>query len=146
MMVLNLVVPPALSIGMVAGSARRVATVASGSFDSSLEHLGAGVCRGGVDWISEDAQGTVSLDARVVLETNAGAAILMSYRGVRHTSKAVAARLANGDDVDPAEYYFRTSPRFETAAPELEWLNNCLYIGLGHKRPDGVAYSVFEVL
>ena len=56
------------------------------------------------------------------------------------------ARLSKGEAVDPAEYYFRISPLFETAAPQYAWLNNLLAVGTGHRLPDGPVYSLFEVL
>ena len=47
------------------------------------------------------ADGTRELDLRVTLETDDGALIHMTFTGVR----------------DDANHYFRTLPRFETAAP-----------------------------
>jgi hypothetical protein len=35
---------------------------------------------------------------------------------------------------------------FETAAATYDWLNRFLAVGIGHRRPDGPVYSVFEVL
>jgi hypothetical protein len=35
---------------------------------------------------------------------------------------------------------------FETAAATYDWLNRVLAVGIGHRRPDGPVYSVFEVL
>ena len=34
----------------------------------------------------------------------------------------------------------------ETAATTYDWLNRILAVGIGHRRPDGPVYSVFEVL
>ena len=53
---------------------------------------------------------------------------------------------AAGESVDPAEYYFRISGVFETAAPQYAWLNRILAVGTGHRPPTGPVYSVFEVL
>ena len=41
----------------------------------------------------------------------------------------VLARLARGEHVAPSEYYFRTTPRFETAAPRYAWLNSVVAVG-----------------
>jgi hypothetical protein len=58
---------------------------------------------------------------RLTLQTDDGALIYMSYRGVRHGSAEVTARLARGERVDPSEYYLRTAPFFETAALQSAW-------------------------
>ena len=55
---------------------------------------------------------------RITLVTDDGALILMTYRGVRYGPPEVIARLGRGETVDPAEYYLRTAPFFETASPK----------------------------
>ena len=56
------------------------------------------------------------------------------------------ARLARGEQVDPAEYYFRTVPMFETATDRYAWINNIVAVGVGERVADGVRYEVFEIL
>ena len=56
------------------------------------------------------------------------------------------ARIERGEVVDPAEVYFRSIVQFETAAPQHDWLNRVLAVGVGQRRADGPVYSVFEVL
>ena len=70
----------------------------------------------------------------------------MSYRGVRHASAEVGARLARGETVDRSEYYLRTTPFFETAHKRYAWVNHVIAVGMGDRRADGVVYDVFEVL
>jgi hypothetical protein len=48
--------------------------------------------------------------------------------------------------VDPARYYFRTVPLFETGAERYAWLNRRVSIGTGYLIKGGVAYRVDEVL
>ena len=47
--------------------------------------------------------------------------------------------------MDPAEYYSRINPMFETADARYGWLNTILGIGIGYRYAGGVMYSVFEV-
>ena len=54
-------------------------------------------------------------------------------------------RLASGDEVDPSEYYFRTTPIFETGAPGYEWLNGIVAIAAGERSADQVIITVYEV-
>jgi hypothetical protein len=55
------------------------------------------------------------------------------------------ARIAAGEPVDPALVYFRTAPRFETAAPKYLPLTRPLFLATGVRHPDRVELSVFEV-
>jgi len=58
----------------------------------------------------------------------------------------VIQRLEKGEEVDPASYYFRINPIFETPAGKYEWLNRVIAVGTGHRFAYGPVYSVFEVL
>jgi hypothetical protein len=70
----------------------------------------------------------------------------MAYRGLRRGPAEVIDRLERGEIVDPASYYFRIAPTFETSDGDLAWLNGILAIGTGHRLPEGPIYNVFEVL
>ncbi len=80
----------------------------------------------GGDWTLLRPDGVLELDLRVTLRTDDGALIQMSSFGLRHGPPEVLAALAKGETVDPARYYFRTTPRFETAAPGYLFLNRHL--------------------
>lgn len=123
---------------------RQVGVITGGRFEG--ERMRGEVLAGGADWQTILGDGTVLLDCRILLRTHDGARIEMSYRGVRAGPPEVLARLGRGEDVDPAEYYFRINPLFQTAAPAYAWLNRLVAVGGGRRRADGPAYSVFEVL
>jgi len=59
--------------------------------------------------------------------------------------REVLARLARGEDVDPSEYAFRTATQIETAAPELDWLNKGVFVGVAGRQPGGVIYETYLV-
>jgi hypothetical protein len=80
------------------------------------------------------------------MRTKDDALITMTYRGVRYGPADVIKRMEKGEAVDPASYYFRINPMFETASATYDWLNRVLAVGIGHRRADGPVYSVFEVL
>jgi hypothetical protein len=92
------------------------------------------------------AEGSTTLDVRLVLRTEDHALIGMTYRGLRHGPTDVIERIERGEVVDPASYYFRISPLFETAATQYNWINRVIAVGVGHRLADGPVYSVFEVL
>ena len=131
-------------IGATPAGDRRVGLVAGGTFAGP--RLSGTVLPGGADWIIQRADGATTLDVRLVLQTDDGAAIGMTYRGLRHGPAAVMERMARGEAVDPSEYYFRTAVAFETAAAKYDWLNRIIAIGTGHRPPQGPVYDVFEVL
>jgi len=131
-------------IGGPAGIDRRVGEMLAGRFAG--ERLSGDVLTGGADWQIVRADGAVLLDARVVLRTDDGAEIATDYSGIRSGPADAIARLARGEPVDPADYYFRIAPRFSTSDPRYEWLNRILAVGIGHRLPEGPVYSLFEIL
>ena len=132
------------SVGATPAGDRRVGLVAGGRFQGA--RLSGTVLPGGADWIMLRADGATTLDVRLVLQTDDGAAIGLTYRGMRHGPPEVMERMARGETVDPASYYFRTAVAFETAAARYAWLNRIIAVGTGHRPPSGPVYDVFEVL
>jgi hypothetical protein len=141
--VIRLNVKGLLVVGDTPGAFRRVGVVPSGLFEG--ERLSGEVLDGGSDWQALRSDGSTTLDVRLVLKTTDGAMISMTYKGIRHGPPEVIKKIENGESVDPASYYFRIAPLFETASPKYDWLNRIVAIGNGHRFADGPLYSVFEV-
>lgn len=138
-------VPQIADLGATPQGNRRIATVAGGTFKG--ERLsGTILAAPGGDWIVVRPDGATILDVRLTLETDDRQLIYMTYRGVRHGPAEVMARLARGEAVDPASYYFRTTPVFETAAPKYDWLNRIVSVATGRREKTGPVYEVYEVL
>jgi hypothetical protein len=142
--VLHLDVKPIEIVGQTPGAFRRVGIVPSGTFAG--ERLAGVVLDGSNDWQTVRSDGSTRLDVRLLLRTDDGTNILMSYQGIRYGEADVLRRLDNGEPVDPARYYFRINPVFEAPSGKYEWLNRVIAVGTGHRFPDGPVYSVFEVL
>ena len=142
---IRLQVPQVLDIGDTPLGRRRIATVTGGEFEGErLRGTVVGAPAG--DWLLQRADGVTVLDVRLLLRTDDGEHIYMAYRGLRHGPADVMARLAAGESVDPATYYFRIAPVFETAATKYAWLNRIVAVGKGRREPTGPIYSVEEVL
>ena len=138
-------VPRIDDLGATPQGTRRIATVTGGAFKG--ERLsGSLVPAPGGDWILVRPDGATILDVRVTLRTDDKQLIYMTYRGVRHGPAEVMARLAKGEPVDPASYYFRTTPVFETSHDKYEWLNNIICVAMGERLASEVRYKVFEIL
>jgi hypothetical protein len=131
-------------IGAAPGAYRGVGVVPSGIFEG--ERLAGEVLDGGNDWQNVRSDGSTTLDVRLVLKTKDEALIAMTYKGIRQGPADAIARLESGEVIDPASYYFRIAPFFETEAPQYAWLNNIVAVGTGHRFADGPVYSVFECL
>ena len=123
---------------------RRIIGITGGEF--SGPRLSGRILPGGADWQVIRPDGVACLDARYTLETRDGALIYVNNKGYRHGPKEVIERLARGEDVDPALYYMRATPWFETSAPAYAWLNRALCICTGARRALGVELDVYEVL
>jgi len=142
---LRLQVPQIADLGDTPYGRRRIATVTGGSFAGERLRGSVEPAPGG-DWLLQRSDGVLVLDVRILLRTDDGALVQMAYRGLRHGPPEVMARLAAGDAVDPASYYFRITPVFETSHPGYQWLNRLLAVGTGRRDPGGPVYEVDEVL
>jgi len=124
---------------------RRIIPISGGSFEG--ERLrGIVLPQAAADWLLDRGDGSSQQDARVTLQTDDGALIYMTYRGVRFASPEVNARIARGERVDASEYYQRVAPFFETGSERYGWLNRIVSVVAGARIKKGVAYKVFEVL
>jgi hypothetical protein len=112
--------------------ARAIATASKGRIEGPVLNadLAPGVAGG--DWVTVRANGTLSLDVRIVLRTDDGADILMTYLGYGKRSPE------GGLDI-------RISPRFETGDERYAWLNDAFCIGFGSVDATGVTYEVYQV-
>ncbi len=142
---LSMTLHPMQELGATPAGERRVVPVSGGRFAG--ERLAGEVLpHGGSDLLLTRADGSFQQDVRLTLQTQDGALILMTYRGVRYAAPEVGARIARGEAVAPSEYYLRIAPFFETASPAHAWLNRIVAVGMGERRPGGVTYEVFEIL
>ena len=136
---------PTLELGDTPAGKRRVFTVSSGQFIGDRLR-GEVLPQAGSDLLLVRQDGSAQLDVRLILRSDDGALILMTYRGVRHAGEEVNARLARGEPVAASDYYLRTAPFFETSSSKYAWLNQIVSVAAGQRQPDGVSYEVFEIL
>jgi Protein of unknown function (DUF3237) len=144
LMVLQVAVVGPQKIGAVPYGSRVTAPITSGYFEGP--RLKGKVLSGGADWTLLRSDGVLELDLRTTLQTDDGALIHMSSLGLRHGPPEVIAALGRGEAVDPSLYYFRTTPRFETAHPKYAFLNKLLAVSSGDRRAEGPIYTIDELL
>ena len=136
---------PIQAVGANPLGTRRIIPISGGSFEGDRLR-GIVLPQAAGDWLLDRADGSSQQDARLTLQTDDGALIFMSYRGVRFASPEVNARIARGERVDASEYYQRVALFFETGSERYGWLNRIVSVGVGERTPGGVSYRVFEVL
>jgi hypothetical protein len=140
---LHVLIAPPIAVGETHEGLRRVIPIIGGTIKGP--RLSGIVLSAGADFQVIRPDGYTTLEARYVVRLDDGALIYVVNTGVRFGPAAVMARIANGEIVDPAEVYFRTTPRFETASPDHQWLTRPLFLATAVRYPDHVQISVFEV-
>jgi hypothetical protein len=130
--------------GLTPYGERRVIDIVGGRVEGPK--LNGRILPGGADWQIVRGDGVVDLKARYAIETNGGARVLVESDGLRHGPAEVMARLARGEAVDAARYYFRTVMRFETSEPALAWLNKIIALATGAREKNVVRLDVYEVI
>lgn len=98
------------------------------------------------DWQLTRHDGVTVADAFYAIETDDGALIQIRNKGLRQGPPEVMARLAAGEEVDPAEYYFRTVPEFIAPEGPYEWLNRSIFICAGARYASSIKLWVWRVL
>jgi hypothetical protein len=143
---LSLTVDPNFTdVGETPYGRRRIATVTGGTFEGE-ELKGTVLPSPGGDWLLLRRDGVLQLDVRITLKTHDDHLIYMSYRGMRHGPAWVIEQLNKGEKVDPSQYYFRSTPAFETASEKYRFLNRIVCVATGRREPTGPIYEVFHIL
>jgi len=122
---------------------RRVIPITGGRVEGP--RFSGEVLPGGADWQIVRADGGAVLEARYTVRTPDGALVYVRNIGLRCGPPEVLARLGRGEAVDPASYYFRTTPRFETGAPAHAWLNDVIAVGSAVRGADAVVLDFYVV-
>ena len=133
-----------IEVGAVGHGTRRVIPILGGT--CTARDWSARVLPGGADFQLIVNARMARLEARYVLETDAGDRIYVHNDAVRTAAPEVMARLVRGEPVEPADVYFRCAPRFEASAASLAWLMERAFLGTGLRRPGDVVMRFFEVL
>jgi len=140
-----------LAVGASPWRNRRVSDIAGGRFEGP--RLTGSVRRSGADWSeggrAVDGGIATAIDVRSLWETDDGALIYVTYAGRLVIPAGVTDAFRDPaalEALDPAAYYFRITPMFETAAEPYRWLNEIVAVGMGKRTPRGVDYRIFEVL
>ncbi len=134
--------PPA-ELGEVTHGRRRIVPILGGTVRGP--QLNAKVVPGGADWQMIQSDGFTELDTRYTLETDQGQLVYVQNAGIRTAPPDVMQKLLAGETVDPKLVYFRTVPKFETSASELQWLARSIFDGIGERFPTEVVVRFYRL-
>ncbi len=87
---------------------------------------------GSSDWLTVHADGSVSVDARLLLATPTGHHLSVTYRGRAENTPATGAPVY-------------ITPTFETDDPALPWLNHVQAVGKGVRDGTTLTYELYEL-
>jgi len=133
-----------LRVGATPNGDRRIRYFAGGTF--SGPRLRGEVLPGGGDWLLLRPDGARTLEVRAVLRTDDGHLIYLTSSGMFRISPRLFDRIVAGEPVDPAEYYLRTTPLFETASDRYGWLNGIVCVSVGRFSATAVHQRIYAIL
>jgi hypothetical protein len=87
----------------------------------------------GADWLTMRADGTAQLDVRIVINTDDGASISVTYKGIMSPD-------ANGKP------RIITAPLFETGDERYAWLTQMQGIAIGAPGQNVVDYDIYRLV
>lgn len=114
-----------------AGGGRLIVPVSGGTFVGP--RLKGRIIPPGGDWIVQRADGSRVLDVRILLQTDDGEKIYVSWHGIAFAPP--------GGPLNA-----RIQPVFETTAQKYAWLNNVVSVGVYRSDLGKIAYRVYRIL
>lgn len=85
----------------------------------------------GVDWVTAREDGSVQHDGRLVLTTNDGAIILVTYTGIGIAGQGYTS--------------VRAAVQLETGEPRYAWLNDVQAVAIGESRGRGLVLDLYAL-
>jgi hypothetical protein len=125
---------------------RQLHPITGGSF-SSPRGMGTILAQGG-DQRLVQPDGYTQLYTRFLIDMGDSTQVNVTNTGILFEPPGLAAaRKANPKTkIDPEQVFYRSTPRFETNAPEHDWLTKPLFITEGTVSETSIELKLFEVL
>jgi hypothetical protein len=123
---------------------RRVIPIVGGTVRGPA--LNGRVLAGGADYQVLRADGVAEIEALYFIETDAGEKVYVRNPGLAHMTPAALGQLLRGEPLAAADFYFRTTPSFETEAPPLQWLMRSVFVGTAVPFADRVELEWFRLV
>ena len=131
-------------IGTTPDGTRRIIPISQGGYVKG-PLINGQLLGNSADWQLTRPDGVTVADAIYAIETDDGVLIQIRNKGLRHGPAEVMDRLRRGEDVDPAEYYFRTIPEFIAPTGKYDWMNRSIFICSGARYASSIKLWVWRV-
>ena len=141
---LRMTLEPPQVVGVTPYGDRRIRYLEGGTFSGPKIH--GEVLPWGADWVLLRSDGARYLDIRLTLRADDGHLIYVTARGILDLSPETFQRMMSGEGVPPEEYYFRTTPLFETASEKYGWLNRVVAVTVGSIKGTAVSHMIYAIL
>lgn len=103
------------------------------------------VLPGGIDSQVIRPNGICELSARYAIQLDDGEGIYIENNGIRTVPEAYIEQVKRGEFIDPALYYFRTTPTFEVYSEKYCWLTHYVFSCQAKRLPDQVILEFFQL-
>jgi uncharacterized protein DUF3237 len=133
-----------VEVGPIPHGRRRIVPILGGTVRGPMMNATV-VANSGADWQIIQPDGFSELDTRYTLQTEKGQIVYVQNAGIRHAAPDIMKKLLAGQVVDPTLVYFRTVPKFETSAPDLQWLTRSIFVGVGERLPNDVLIRFYRL-
>ncbi|WP_424008976.1 DUF3237 domain-containing protein [Haloferax denitrificans] len=131
-----------IEIGETGNGQRRIIPITGGTVSGRIE---GHIVSAGADYQLFRVNRPTELVAKYAFETDDGSVVYVENRGIRSATPKTKERLRDGKPVNPDEVYFQSTPEFETADPDHEWLTRNVFVASGIRQPRGVKLAVYRV-
>ena len=138
------VLDASIVVGETPAGLKRVVPILGGEFAGP--RIRGTIVPGGADWQYVRADEVTVVEARYLLRTDDDVLIEVHNRGIRHGPPEIMRRLADGESVDPGEYYFRATPVLTAPSGKYEWLNRSLFVCSGARYATAITLWVYQIL
>ncbi|HUQ38767.1 MAG TPA: DUF3237 domain-containing protein [Acidimicrobiales bacterium] len=127
---MTLQLKPPVFVGAGPAGNRLVIEVEGGVVEG--ERLAGEIVGPGADWLVVGADGTGTVDVRLLVQTGDGASVFVQYLGRMDTNRGFGAPVS-------------IAPRFETGDERYSWLNTVQGVGKGATDGNTIVYDIYEL-
>ncbi len=133
-------------IGDMADARYQTGAIASGTVAGP--RLNGQVLPGAVDWARVLPDGILEPEVKLVIETDDGALIHVSYVGVVDMGPRAFEKMKRGESIGTV-FHPRTVLRMKSSAPAYDWVNRRQFIGIGFldykAASPSINYDIYEL-
>ncbi|MFC6872223.1 DUF3237 family protein [Halobellus marinus] len=130
-----------IEVGETGDGKRRSIPILGGTVTGRCEGT---VLEAGADYQLYRKRRPTELGAKYAFETTDGSRVYVENWGIRVAAPETKQRLRDGEPVESEDVYFCSVPEFGTPDPDLQWLEENVFVAAGIRQPNGVRLAVYQ--